>query len=46
MTTPAQTGVACSPAATGSGKGNLMWKFTGTLAPLASGVVTFKVTVD
>ncbi|MGV0960380.1 MAG: autotransporter-associated beta strand repeat-containing protein [Limnohabitans sp.] len=50
LNTPANpapaAGQDCSPAVTGSGKGNVTWTFTGQLAPAATGSVTFKVTVD
>ena len=50
MNTPAnpapQAARACSPAVTGSGTGNLTWKFSGPLQPQASGSVLFRVTVN
>lgn len=50
MNTPAnpvpQAARACSPAVTGSGTGNLTWKFNGSLQPQASGNVLFRVTVN
>jgi uncharacterized repeat protein (TIGR01451 family) len=50
MNTPAnpvpQAARACSPAVSGSGVGNLTWKFSGSLSPQASGTVLFRVTVN
>lgn len=39
-------GVACTPLHTGSGKGTVRWEFSGTLAPGATGSVSYSVTVD
>ena len=39
-------GVACTPLRTGSGKGTVRWEFSGTLAPGATGTVSYSVTVD
>lgn len=41
-----QAARACSPAVTGSGTGNLTWKFSGPLQPQASGTVVFRVNVN
>ena len=50
MNTPAnpvpQAARACSPTVTGSGTGNLTWKFSGSLQPQVSGSVLFRVTVN
>ena len=40
------TGVACTSLHLGSGKGTVRWEFSGTLAPGASGSVTYSVLVD
>ncbi|SJM89592.1 hypothetical protein CRENPOLYSF2_1220007 [Crenothrix polyspora] len=46
-TTPtATTPISCSAADTLGGTGAIEWKFTGSLAPNASGVVTFKVKLN
>ncbi len=46
-TTPSSaTAVLCSSVDTPGGTGGIEWKFTGSLLPGASGIVTFKVKLD